>query len=173
MNTLFDRLVTLRVSDVMNRDVVSVQSSLSMDEAANRMAVHGVTSAPVVDDQGRCVGMLSAADFMHRDCRIHETPPCRALSGSEHVVAYPKHEPLRIERIDDCNVHRHMTTAVQSIHSDAAVTEAARVMCAAHLHRLPVLDKTGKPIGIVSSLDLVSATMNAMEEHRLLERSAR
>ena len=173
MNTLFDRLSTLRVADVMSREVVSVPSSVSMDEAANRMSAQGVTSAPVVDDQGRCVGMLSAADFLRRDCPNHVTPVSHALSGAEHRLAYPSREPLTIERIDGCGIHRHMTTAVQSIRSDAAVVDAARVMCTAHLHRLPVLDDIGRPIGVVSSLDLVSAMMNAMDEQRLAERTTR
>jgi CBS-domain-containing membrane protein len=171
MNTLFHRLSTLRVADVMNREVVSVPNSLSMDEAAQRLAAHDVTSAPVVDDQGRCVGMLSAADFLRRDCRGHESTAGGALSGSEHGVARLAFEPLTIERVDDCNVHRHMSSAVQSIRAGAAVIDAGRMMCNAHLHRLPVLDDTGRPIGIVSSLDLVSAMMNAMDEQRLAERT--
>lgn len=170
MNTLFDRLSTLRVADVMNREVVSVPSSVSMDEAANRMSAHGVTSAPVVDDQGRCVGVLSAADFLRRDRRGDQTNLGRALGGSEHRLARPTDEPLSIERIEYCDVHRHMTTAVQTIRGDAAVIDAARMMCNAHLHRLPVLDNIGRPIGVVSSLDLVSAMMNAMDEQRLGER---
>jgi CBS-domain-containing membrane protein len=64
-----------------------------------------------------------------------------------------------------------MTSAVQSIRASAAVIDAARIMCNAHLHRLPVLDDTGRPIGIVSSLDLVSAMMNAMDEQRLAKRA--
>jgi CBS-domain-containing membrane protein len=173
MNTLFDRLATLRVADVMNREVVSVPSSLSMDDAAQRMSAHAVTSVPVVDDQGRCVGMLSAADFLRRDCRGHEPSTGRALSGSEHRLARPTYEPLSIERIEECDVHRHMATAVQSIRSDAAVVDAARIMCAAHLHRLPVLDDIGRPVGIVSSLDLVSVMINAMDEQQIAHRTAR
>jgi CBS-domain-containing membrane protein len=173
MNSLYDRLDSLRVRDVMSLDVVTVPSSLSMDDAAARMTAQDVTGAPVVDDQGRCVGMLSAADFLRRSCRMQEASLCRSPRGTEHVLAHLPNEALCIEAIDDFDITRYMSAAVQTIRDDAALIETARVMCAAHVHRLPVLDKLGKPIGIVSSLDLVSAMMNAMDEHRQMDRRAK
>ena len=42
--------------------------------------------------------------------------------------------------------------------------DAAREMCAQHVHRLPVVDAGGKVVGLVSSLDLVAAMVGALEE---------
>ena len=57
-----------------------------------------------------------------------------------------------------------MTTAVQSITADDPMTEAARRMCAAHVHRLPVLDHNARVIGLVTTLDIVAALLGAIEE---------
>jgi CBS domain-containing protein len=57
-----------------------------------------------------------------------------------------------------------MSPAVQEIAPDASLLSAARVMCAMHIHRLPVLGAGGAPVGILTSLDIVSALANAMEE---------
>jgi len=167
-NTLYGRLTALRASDVMNRDVVTVDCSLAMEEAARLMANRGVTSAPVVDEQGHCVGMLSAADFLLREFASEKTQTGRARDEMEYVVTQRRGQPLHIERTEGRGVRSHMSAGVQAIRAEAPLVEAARMMCASHLHRLPVLDGDGRPIGIVSSLDLVSAMMNALDEQQQL-----
>jgi CBS domain-containing protein len=44
------------------------------------------------------------------------------------------------------------------------LSHAAKIMCLQHVHRLPVVDASGKPVGIISSMDLVAALSNAAEE---------
>jgi CBS-domain-containing membrane protein len=167
-NTLYGRLTALRTSDVMNRDVVMVDSSLAMEEAARLMSNRGVTSAPVVDEKGHCVGMLSAADFLLREVSPEQASAGRARDETDYVVMQRRGEPLHIERMEGRNVRGHMSAGVQSIRAETPLLEAARIMCASHLHRLPVLDDDGRPIGVVSSLDLVSAMMNAVDEQQQL-----
>ncbi|MFM2096303.1 MAG: hypothetical protein RIS70_3427, partial [Planctomycetota bacterium] len=53
---------------------------------------------------------------------------------------------------------------VQSIAESAPLSHAAKIMCLQHVHRLPVVDASGKPVGIISSMDLVAALSNAAEE---------
>ena len=48
--------------------------------------------------------------------------------------------------------------------ADDSILSAARQMCGSHIHRLFVIDDEGKPIGVVSTLDLVSAMVLAFEE---------
>jgi CBS domain-containing protein len=138
------------------------------------MASRGVSSAPVVDEQGRCVGMLSAADYLLRDVSSREAGRGRLTDESEFVLRQRPGEALCVEREDTRDVWSHMSPSVQAIRSETPLVEAARIMCASHLHRLPVLDDGGRPIGVVSSLDLVSALMNAVDEqHQLNTRSGR
>ncbi len=61
-------------------------------------------------------------------------------------------------------VCRHMSPAVQTIGNDSSLMKAARVMCDGHLHRLIVVSSNGPPIGVLTSLDLVSAWIGAIEE---------
>ena len=64
-------------------------------------------------------------------------------------------------------VRSHMTTAVQSIAPAATMLAAANVMTAQHVHRLIVLDAQGRPIGVISTMDIVAALLNAMEEMQM------
>jgi CBS-domain-containing membrane protein len=164
MNTAIERLLTLHVRDVMNPNVVEVRASQTMAEAAAVLAAHHISGAPVVDEQGRCVGVLSAADFVHRENRQNVCcEPC--LAGREHVLAHERaEEPVAIEAPDEEGVRRHMTSAVQTIAADASMMEAARILCAQHVHRLPVVDERSRVVGMVTSLDLIAATVKAVEE---------
>lgn len=55
----------LKAADLMSRDVVRIPEELPLREAARLLIRNQVTGAPVVDGQGICVGVLSAADFLH------------------------------------------------------------------------------------------------------------
>ena len=57
-------LLALTAQDVMSREVVTIPRQMSLREAARLLRRASVSGAPVVDEQGRCVGVLSAADFL-------------------------------------------------------------------------------------------------------------
>src|SRR6185436_6469452 len=66
-----DRLSTLRVRDVMHTEVATVTTHQTMAEASEILATHEISGAPVVDDKGHCVGVLSTTDFMRRERALH------------------------------------------------------------------------------------------------------
>ncbi|MCH7725645.1 MAG: CBS domain-containing protein [Planctomycetes bacterium] len=151
------RLGSLKVSDVMARDVVQVPVCQPMSGAAATFAEHAISAAPVIDDQGRCVGILSATDFLRRDC------PQKDGRWEEHrLVRMENSMQLVSNRADVAS--SYMTSAVQSIAADATVMTAAMVMCAEHVHRLPVLDKDGRVAGVISTMDIVASLLNAVDE---------
>ena len=66
MNSAIERLLSLRVCDVMSSTVVEVSVNASLAEAAALLVDNNVSGAPVVDESGRCVGVLSSTDFVVR-----------------------------------------------------------------------------------------------------------
>jgi CBS-domain-containing membrane protein len=156
MNSAIERLLALRVEDVMNREVVTVSESETMKQAAKRLANFEVTGAPVVDDSGRCVGVLSGSDFVGKDAGLH---PSETM-----LVKNTLHEPFHVERLENDRVDAHMSPVVQTISPKAGVIQAARMLCGEHIHRLMVLDDDQRPVGVLSSLDLLAAMIAAVEE---------
>ena len=63
---MIEKLLKLRVTDVMVSDVVTVTANSTMSEAADVLSERQVTGAPVVDQQGRCIGVLSGSDYVLR-----------------------------------------------------------------------------------------------------------
>src|SRR5262249_46533560 len=57
--------LTLTAADLMSRRVLAIPQEMSLPRAAHLLSQEQVSGAPVVDGQGRCVGVLSATDFVH------------------------------------------------------------------------------------------------------------
>lgn len=161
MSDATNRLRSLQVADVMNRNPVQVSANQTMTEAAEMLTQHGVTSAPVMDEQGRCVGIVSAADFLRRESRNDE----HSMTLDTHdLVSPPGDQPLHISPVAENMVSSYMSRAVQSVGPNVSLLKAAQMMMAEHIHRLPVLDNDGRAIGMVSTMDVVSSLINAVDE---------
>lgn len=148
MWTAINRLLSLKVSDVMSRSLVEVTANQGMGEAAAVFAAHHVTSAPVIDEQGCCIGILSAADFLRRNCQGDNR------NADSQVL---KQDPER-----DL-VGAYMTDAVQSVAPHQSLLNAARIMCVDHIHHLPVMEGH-HVMGVISTMDVIAAMLNAIEE---------
>jgi CBS-domain-containing membrane protein len=91
-------LTCLTAADVMTRDVVRLREEMPLRDAAHRLRQAQISGAPVVDEQGRCVGVLSAVDYLRRaeeeKCGTEQVPvpACpyqvtgRLLTGEEAVI---------------------------------------------------------------------------------------
>lgn len=142
---VYERLTTLKVADVMTKVVVTVEPEENLDEVAQRFVQRHLSSAPVIDAKGQCVGILSAADFVRR-----QITPAR-----QNEATHNGHCSL---------VRDEMTPAVRAVRAEQSLLSAARVMCAQHIHHLPVIDDQLRPIGVVSTMDIVAAMVNAVDE---------
>lgn len=163
MEHIYERLQQLKVADCMNTTVVPISVNHTMREAAAVLRKYGISGAPVVDEHGRCVGMLSAADFVRREVDNHNAMPPSAYARAEHAEdARPV--PLELGETAEDLVSKYMATAVQSVQPQTPLIAAAQTMCGSHIHRLPVLDESGRPLGMITSLDLTAALVHAVHE---------
>jgi CBS-domain-containing membrane protein len=157
MWTAINRLLSLKVSDVMSRSLVEVTANQGMGEAAAVFAAHHVTSAPVINEQGCCIGILSAADFLRRNCEGDNRN-----SDSQVLTRQDPTRPREVVPTGDL-VGTYMTDAVQSVAPHQSLLNAARIMCVDHIHHLPVI--AGQHVmGVISTMDVIAAMLNAIEE---------
>jgi CBS domain-containing protein len=161
MNSAIERLLTLRVSDVMSREVVILSANQSMSSAAAVLARRGISGAPVTDEFGRCNGILSATDFVLRDSALAERR--KGALGKRPLSERGEITEL-LTAADEDRVADHMSKMVHTVEADRPLVAAARIMCAEHVHRLPVVDKQNRLIGLITSLDVAAATVNAIAE---------
>ena len=160
-----ERLLSIRVVDAMSRNVVSISANAKMSEAAQVFLKHRISGAPVVDEFGHCVGILSATDLMKAEY-AHAGKPTQLPAGDEfQLVGDAAGGSLQIEHVGEDCVVDHMSCAPQTIEFEQSLIEAARYMQGGHVHRLVVLDERAQPLGVISSLDIVSALVKTVDEH--------
>ena len=137
----------LQVREVMTTDVAAVDIAASYKQVARVLAERSVTAAPVLDRAGHVLGVIAEADMLRKQERGNHSPMggTRLRTGSDRAKA-AAHTAAEL-----------MTTPPVTIHADAHLGVAARLMSNRHVKRLPVVDSSGKLIGIVSRRDLLSA----------------
>jgi len=158
-----DRLAALRVADVMAKDLLTVSKNQTMSDVAATFARRELSSAPVVDELGHCVGVITASDFVRRESEIQRAVENADSSGGG-VVHAEGDQPYRCVPVGNDYVSYHMTEAVQSVDPGASLLKAARVMCAEHIHRLLVIDDKNHPVGVISTMDIIAAMVNVVDE---------
>jgi CBS domain-containing protein len=164
MHHAIDRLLSLRVSDLVGQAIVTVSTAQTMAEAAGVLVRNKISGAPVVDAAGHCVGMLSSVDFVRRELHLESSDAAGSTDVEHRLTQSHPEQPLHIETISEHLVSEHMTQGVQTVSADETLLKASRMMCTEHVHRLPVVDRSGQLIGVVSSLDIVAALVKSMEE---------
>jgi len=111
-----------------------------------------------VDDEGRCVGVLSATDFV----RWAEKGGAAELGPSVGEGGFfSEWEVVNIDTLPRDEVRWYMTPDPVTVPPGTQVTRLARMMLDAHIHRIIIVDAAGRPIGVVSSTDILAAVAYA------------
>jgi CBS-domain-containing membrane protein len=202
MTTATQPLLELTASDLMSEGVIAVPHDMSLRAAAHLMFEKQIGAAPVVDEDGRCIGLLCANDFVqwaHEGAHGAEDvplPACpyqtkgRLLSGEEAMICVLAEGDCRLQEIRPTTggrhtaicrlpkgsvskwqqttphlpisaVRRYMRTQFDTVGPLTPLSELARKMIGAHLHRVFVMDEQRRPIGVVMSTDVMGALADA------------
>ncbi|WP_084965952.1 CBS domain-containing protein [Thermoactinospora rubra] len=140
-----------KVSDIMTTDVVSVTPATPFKDVAETLIANAVSAVPVVDRDGRVVGVVSEADLLRKEefreqyYREGYKPPLKVRL---------RHRDARDKAAGDTAADL-MTAPAVTVPTSATVTQAARIMDERDVKRLVVVDAEGRLIGIVSRHDLL------------------
>jgi CBS-domain-containing membrane protein len=143
-------LPDVKVSEVMRREVVTVHPDSPVTEVVQLLLDKDFTAVPVVDDNGRVVGMVSDNDLLKRG-GIRVTLSLKRATDPDFVQ-----ELHRSLKDPGRKVSEVMTREVATVTPDTIMGQAAKLMVAKHLKRLPVVDKEGKLVGILGRLDILN-----------------
>lgn len=137
----------MKVRDVMTRDVVAAPVGATLKHAARLLVDHRISGLPVVDGEGRVLGILSERDLLFKEGGW--------LGGG--ATEGPRRGPVAIgerRRVDAHLVGEAMTTPPTTIAPDRPVAAAARLMLEQDVNRLPVVEDD-RLVGILTRADLV------------------
>jgi CBS domain-containing protein len=141
------------VADIMVTDVVSVTPDMGIKEFAELMRDKGIGGAPVVDDQGKLVGMVTEGDLMALDADLHFPHYIQFLDSVIYLESGKKFEE-RLKKALAATVGEVMTPEVRAVGPDDPVRKVATLMADHGFDRVPVV-KDGKVVGIVGRHDVL------------------
>jgi CBS domain-containing protein len=142
-----------RVRDVMTADPDCVTTGDSLRDVAKLLDENEISGAPVVDDQDRLVGVISRTDLLHRllegpvGSRADEDWLDLLTADSARSVDV---DAIRLGVVDDL-----MSVDPVTAKADEAVATVAHRLAEKHVHRAIVVDARKRPVGIVTTLDLL------------------
>ena len=148
---------TVRVDEVMTRDVLSVTPDTPLKDVAAVLVERGISGLPVCDADGAVVGVLSEADLLVKQGGSPERSG-GLFAWLVETAGAPDLAKLRAHTAGEA-----MTAPAITVEADAPVSEAARTMVSLGVNRLPVVED-GRLVGIVTRADLVRLFTRSDEE---------
>lgn len=148
------QLGELLVNDYMTHQAICVDDSSRLTKAIRIMDDEDFSVLPVIDSQGNMVGILSSSDLIEITHEVQAD-----LSALTYVNEKTRSFLIQMlmDQGDTTLVRDVMTSNVETTTPQTNLVVAARKLVDRHFHHLPVVDDSGKPIGILSSTDLVRA----------------
>ncbi|BBC30188.1 uncharacterized protein SGFS_014820 [Streptomyces graminofaciens] len=142
------------VSDVMTHTVAAVGRGATFKEIVQLMRDWKISALPVVEGEGRVVGVVSEADLLPKE-EFRDSDPDR-YTQLRRLSDLAKAGGVTAEEL--------MTSPALTVRPDTTLAQAARTMARAKVKRLPVVDAVGMLEGIVSRADLLKVFLRTDEE---------
>lgn len=146
------------VSAVMTTDVLAFRATDPVAEAMERLIERGVDGAPVVDDDGAVVGVLSTGDLIVQETELHVPTVISLLGASIELPSSKRHFEEDLRKALGGTVGDVMTDEPVTIGADDSVEDAATLMHRHGVSRLPVVGPEGL-VGIIARVDILRAIM--------------
>ncbi|MBL8759939.1 MAG: CBS domain-containing protein [Phycisphaerae bacterium] len=140
------------IADVMTKNPVCATPGMSIRQLAGLFAEHGVSGAPVTGPDGKLVGVVSRTDLFRRVTAEASGPSADylfdLLNDRAPADKQPMPEPLIV-------VGDFMSESPVTAVATDTVAHVARIMAERRVHRVVVVDANKKPVGVVTTLDLL------------------
>src|SRR6266540_482637 len=135
------------IESVMTAEVVTARPSKPFRELVDLLQCNRVSALPVVDQDGKLVGVVSEADLLIKEGYPHGGDDAGVIDALRHRRRLGKAAGICALDV--------MTHQVVSVPLGTEVTIAARLMIQLGIKRLPVVDDQGKLVGIATRADLL------------------
>lgn len=153
----------IRAQDIMSSDVVTLSAELDFATAARILLDNHFNGAPVVDDQGRLLGILCQSDLVAQHKRL-PVPTLFTLLDSFVRLTPTKQLEKQFRKIAALTVAEAMTPDPITVSPDTSIETIAGLMVDSNLHTLPVVEE-GKLVGVIGKEDVLRTLIKGGRGH--------
>jgi CBS domain-containing protein len=157
--TVANRWALIKARDIMRTDVVTVPYSAPLSEVERILSDHRISGAPVTDEAGHIIGVISVRDLIDRYAENPDAHPRRG-AGFFHLSSEETldddFEAFEVPEESEETAADLMTSEVYSVAPDAGLREIAREIVEHKVHRLLVKEKDHY-VGLISTLEILDS----------------
>ncbi len=147
----------IKAKDIMTRNVVTVTPDTDILQAAKRLLENHFNGLPVVDDEGRLLGILCQDDLIVQQKQVPLPSVFTLLDGMIPLFSGKQMEK-EVEKMVAMKVSQAMTPNPRTVDPETAIEDIATIMVRKNIHTLPVLEK-GKLVGVIGKEDVLRTLM--------------
>jgi CBS domain-containing protein len=143
----------LTAKDIMTKNVITVAPELPVDKLAGILWQNKISGAPVVDEDGNFVGVVTESDLIDQTKKFH-IPTVLTILDAVIFLEKPSKMDKEIKKMTGTIVKDIYTTDPATVEEDTPLDEIASIMAEKHIHTLPVV-KDGRVVGVVGKSDII------------------
>ncbi|MDH3327787.1 MAG: CBS domain-containing protein [Desulfobulbaceae bacterium] len=143
----------LKAKDIMTTEVITVEEDRSVKELAKILAENKISGVPVVDNQGKIVGIVTESDLIDRAKKVH-IPTVMRLFDSFVFLESPERMEKDLKKMAASTAKDICNKKVISVTPVTPLDELATLMSENKVHTIPVLDND-KLVGIIGKTDII------------------
>ena len=143
----------LKAKDIMTKEVITVTPDTTIEDLAHILIEHNISGAPVVNDEGVLIGIVTENDLISKNKRLH-IPTVMRLFDAYIMLESPATIEKEIRRMAGVTVKDIFVKDVVTVSEETSVEEIATAMSEKKSYLIPVV-AGGKITGIIGKMDLI------------------
>jgi len=149
-------MTELLAKNIMISDVVTVTAEISIGELSQILLKNKVSGVPVVDEEGKLIGIVSEADIIQENIKVQFPFYFDPLMVSGYVVDFEKYSQ-DIKDYLNTKVETIMNYRVKTANPSTPASEIADIMVSNRVNRVPIIDENKKVVGIITRADIIKS----------------
>ena len=143
----------LTAKELMTSQVITVKPETPVRELAKILSENNISGAPVVDDQGKVMGVVTESDLIYQNKKVH-IPTVVAILDAFIYLENPDKTEKELKKMAGSKVEDIFAREVISVQQDTPLDEVATLMAEKKVHTLPVMDGD-KLVGVIGKSDVI------------------
>lgn len=150
----------LTAQDIMTRELITVRENDPIRDLAALLLTSNISGAPVVDDAGRLIGVVTESDLIFQNKKIH-LPTAFALLDAFVFLERPGKTEQELKKMAGTRVGDICSRNPVTVSLETELEELATLMTEKNIHTLPVMAE-GVLVGVIGKSDIIRTIAQGM-----------
>jgi CBS domain-containing protein len=151
----------MKAKEIMSTQVITIGKDTTIEEIAHLLADNNISGVPVVEENGKVIGMVTQKDLLYKDVEPRFPAMVEILGGIIFLNGV-RHYNEELRKMVATKAEDIMTRHVHMVRPDEKVERIAQLMVEEDINRVPVVEE-GKLAGIISRADVIRYIAKTME----------